>query len=56
MSEIFIDHDLILPKKRSYYIETIYDHYKNGHSEDDLEVLESILKDKFLYEALILNP
>lgn len=47
MLEIFIDHDLILPKKRSYYIETIYDHYKNGHSEDDLEVLESILKEDY---------
>lgn len=47
INSIFSNYDLILPKKRSYYIETIYDHYKHGHSEDDLRLLEEILRNNF---------
>lgn len=38
------DFDVILPKKRNYYIETIRQHYFNGHNKDDLDILEEVLK------------
>jgi len=40
-------HDIIVPKKRNYYIETIYDHYKHAHYENDLLKLKTILLDKY---------
>ena len=36
--------DVILPKKRNYFIETIKQHYSNGHNKKDLDILEKILK------------
>jgi hypothetical protein len=47
MYELLSDYDLILPIKRSYYVETIYDHYKHGHSEHDLTTLENILNEHY---------
>lgn len=35
--------DCILPKKRNYYIESIYSHYKNAHYIQDLEKAVSII-------------
>lgn len=38
---------IILPKKRKYYIETIYSHYIHSHHKEPLEVLRKIIKDKY---------
>lgn len=35
--------DCILPKKRNYYIESVYSHYKNAHYIQDLEKAISII-------------
>ncbi|TDQ57887.1 uncharacterized protein DUF4422 [Mesocricetibacter intestinalis] len=39
--------DCILPKKRNYYIETVYDHYKHAHYEHDLELTKQILEESY---------
>ncbi|MDT2740335.1 DUF4422 domain-containing protein [Enterococcus canintestini] len=36
--------DIILPKKRKYYIETIKSHYEHTHYGIDLEVTENVIK------------
>ena len=36
--------DIILPKKRHYFIETIYSHYKHTHYIEDLEKTRRIIK------------
>ena len=41
------DYDVIVPKKRNYYIESIATHYKNAHYEKDLLETESIIKKFF---------
>lgn len=39
--------DIILPKKRNYYIETIGSHYTHTHFENDLLVTEKVIKELF---------
>ena len=41
------NHDVIVPKKRNYYIESVSSHYKNAHFEKDLLEVENIIKEKF---------
>lgn len=41
------DYDVIVSKKRNYYIETVYNHYKNAHYESDLLEVENIIKNKY---------
>lgn len=38
------DNDIILPKKRNYYIETIWSHYKHAHNINDLQMTMDIIK------------
>lgn len=38
--------DAILPKKRNYYIETIYSHYSHTHDAAHLDITRDILKEK----------
>lgn len=40
------DFDVIMPKKRNYYIESVYNHYKNAHYENDLLEIEKIVVEK----------
>ncbi len=40
-------YDILLPKKRKYYIETIENHYANAHNKDDLLILREILSKKY---------
>lgn len=47
IKELLQSCDIILPKKRNYYIESVYSHYKNAHYESDLLEVENILKNKF---------
>ncbi len=37
--------DIIVPKKRNYYIESIRSHYNNAHYKEDLDALENIIKE-----------
>lgn len=39
--------DAIVAKKRNYYIETIYEHYKNAHYVKDLDLVERIIAQDF---------
>lgn len=38
--------DIILPNKRHYYVESIYSHYIHAHHRADLDLVESIIKEK----------
>ena len=38
-------YDVIIPKKRNYYIETIQSHYENAHYKKDLDTLKDVLKE-----------
>lgn len=41
------DCDVVLPKKRNYYITTIYDHYKNTMFVEPLDITGEIIKEKY---------
>lgn len=40
-------YDVILPRKRNYYIETTYNQYVHAHHKEDLDTTEAILKEKY---------
>lgn len=44
VEELLSKHDVILPQKRNYYIETIETHYKNAHHIEDLKKVEEIIE------------
>lgn len=49
-NELLVDlaqYDVIVAKKRNYYIETIYEHYKNAHHVKDLDLTKEIIKQDF---------
>ena len=46
-SILLSEFDIIIPKKRNYYIETIMQHYTNGHNKSDLDSLEHVLRDLY---------
>ena len=41
--EILAEYDVILPKKRCYYIETCYSHYKHAHNIHDLDMAREVI-------------
>ena len=45
INKILNDCDLIVPKKRNYYIESVEKHYKNAHYKDDLDAIKLIIKE-----------
>lgn len=45
--ELLTKYDVILPKKRDYYIETVWTHYKNAHKIKDLEETKKIIQEKY---------
>lgn len=40
-------YDVILPKKRNYYIETVHSQYEHAHNKRDLDEVENIIKEKY---------
>ena len=40
-------YDVILPKKRNYYIETVDSQYEHAHNKRDLDEVENIIKEKY---------
>ncbi|MBF8984607.1 DUF4422 domain-containing protein [Lutibacter sp. B2] len=47
IEELVKEYDVILPKKRNYYIETVWTHYKNAHHIKDLEEAKQIIEEKY---------
>lgn len=45
IKEILKETDIILPKKRNYYIENLYDHYKHTMYIEPLDITEKIIKE-----------
>lgn len=39
--------DVLVPKKRNYYIETVRSHYEHAHLKEDLDVAEQVLKELY---------
>lgn len=44
---ILSKYDVILPKKRNYYIETNYSHYVHAHPKEELDVTRTVLENKY---------
>lgn len=40
-------YDVILPKKRNYYIETVRSQYEHAHNKRDLDEVESIIAERY---------
>lgn len=47
LETLFRDVDILLPKKRNYYIETTYSHFEHNHNIADLLETRKIIKEKF---------
>ncbi|EZP75266.1 exopolysaccharide biosynthesis protein [Parageobacillus genomosp. 1] len=47
IKKLLKEYDVILPKKRNYYIETVWSHYKNAHHIKDLEETRNIIREKY---------
>ncbi|MEG0308129.1 MAG: DUF4422 domain-containing protein [Clostridium sp.] len=45
IKKLMNSYDVILPKKRNYYIETVKSHYKNAHHIADMDRVENIIKE-----------
>lgn len=44
INKILNKYDIILPKKRHYYIETNYSHYIHAHKQEALDIMSEIIK------------
>lgn len=40
-------YDVILPRKRNYYIETVRNQYEHAHKKSDLDAVEQVIKEKY---------
>ena len=47
IEKILKNADIIVPKNRNYYIETIYSHYKNAHHIKDLDETRNIIEELY---------
>ena len=45
VSSFLKDHDVLVPKKRNYYIESVSTHYQNAHFKKDLVETQSIIQE-----------
>lgn len=46
VKDLISKYDIVLPKKRNYYIETVQSHYKNAHHVEDLNKVKEIIKER----------
>jgi len=44
---MLLQHDVILPKKRRYYIETMYSHYVHSHEKEPLDKLRELIAEDY---------
>jgi hypothetical protein len=47
LEPLLTKYDVILPRKRNYYIETTYNQYIHAHHKVDLDTTEAILKERY---------
>ncbi|WP_195218197.1 DUF4422 domain-containing protein [Turicibacter sanguinis] len=47
INKLLIKYDLIVPKKRKYYVETLYSHYANTHYASHLDETRKIIEYKY---------
>ncbi|MFV0558810.1 MAG: DUF4422 domain-containing protein, partial [Enterococcus sp.] len=47
LAKLFEEVDVILPKKRNYYIENTWSHYKHNHNIADLKMTKEIIAEKY---------
>lgn len=47
IESLLYDNDVILPKKRNYYIESNYNHYIHAHHKEPLDKTRKIIKDMY---------
>ena len=47
LDKLLNDTDIIVPKKRKYYIENLYDHYKHTMYIEPLDITRDIIKEKY---------
>ena len=47
LKDLIAKNDIILPKKRNYYIENLYDHYKHTMHVEPLDLTGEIIKEKY---------
>lgn len=40
-------YEIILPRRRNYYIETLYSHYAHTHYQEHLDITREIIKEKY---------
>lgn len=45
IGNMLISHDIIVPKKRNYYIQSVYSHYSHAHYGEDLQRLREVIMD-----------
>lgn len=45
--ELMKDCDILLPKKRKYYVETVKNHYANAHSGKDMDSLQKVVSELY---------
>lgn len=46
LSKLMESFDVVVPKKRCYFIETIKSHYERAHHESDLNALEQLIREE----------
>ncbi|WP_318766680.1 DUF4422 domain-containing protein [Lactiplantibacillus carotarum] len=44
---LLLQHDVIVPKKRRYYIETNYSHYVHAHHQAPLDMMRRVVEEKY---------
>ncbi|MBE6388900.1 MAG: DUF4422 domain-containing protein [Lentisphaerae bacterium] len=47
LEKLFSDCDIIMPKKRNYFIESNFQQYIHAHHPEDLEVTEAVITEKY---------
>ncbi|MBE2894793.1 DUF4422 domain-containing protein [Spirabiliibacterium falconis] len=47
LSDLLTQYDVIVPKRRNYWIESVYSHYKHAHNIADLDKVRAIIKSDF---------
>ncbi|HIX01618.1 MAG TPA: DUF4422 domain-containing protein [Candidatus Ligilactobacillus excrementigallinarum] len=47
LEKLMSKYDMVLPKKRNYYIETLWSHYEHSHHIEGLEVTREVINDLF---------
>ena len=45
--DVMKKHDAVLPKKRNYYIETLWSHYEHSHKIEGLEETRKVIAEKY---------